>query len=487
MINSIYSGRGFNHWEIGDVDVVYDGKLFHLFHLIIPNHDYIAHATSTDGIHWKRVRNAIFVGHPGEWDDDMLWTMHTTWNEEEALWEMYYTGLTLAENGKVQRVGRATSQDLYHWEKDTNFEPLAPDPVFYESADDETRGWTSFRDPFLFKEHGEERLLVAARTNHGPYPRRGCVALLRKENGHWEPKPPLFHPLIYDDMEVPNLYQVNDNYYLVASIREDRKIRYWHSKSPDGPFYSFPNNVLFPQGNFAGRVLKVDDKFLAFSFYYINNDPDGERAFSPPKEIVAREDGEIYLRSADLWSEVRTRQVDLTHFNGYHTNLGNNTAYIRTNQKSMTVGTHAAYEFFTCTSYQQDYLWEGCICFNRLGKGGIIFDMDNSGSGYFISIDSIHGFVQLRSWGMQDNDPVKDYLFRTLQSNQFNTKPNHTYHFRLINYGNYIEFSLDDAVLLSLVDYTYQGGEIGLYCSNAELTLSESHIDLLRQAPNEYI
>ena len=47
-----------------------------LFHLIIPNHDYIAHAVSKDGISWKRVKNALFVGDPGEWDDDMLWTMH---------------------------------------------------------------------------------------------------------------------------------------------------------------------------------------------------------------------------------------------------------------------------------------------------------------------------------------------------------------------------------------------------------------------------
>lgn len=71
----MYSGRGFREWEIGDVEVIKEGDTYHLFHLVLPNHDYIAHATSKDCINWVRVKNALFVGDPGEWDDDMLWTM----------------------------------------------------------------------------------------------------------------------------------------------------------------------------------------------------------------------------------------------------------------------------------------------------------------------------------------------------------------------------------------------------------------------------
>ena len=52
---------------IGDVDVVWHDGLYHLFHLVLPNHDFIAHAVSTDGINWRRVRNALFIGDPGSW------------------------------------------------------------------------------------------------------------------------------------------------------------------------------------------------------------------------------------------------------------------------------------------------------------------------------------------------------------------------------------------------------------------------------------
>ena len=74
----MYTGHGFNKWGIGDVDVVKVGDTYHLFHLVLPNHAYIAHAVSGDGLHWERVRNALFIGEPGAWDDGMLWTMHVS-------------------------------------------------------------------------------------------------------------------------------------------------------------------------------------------------------------------------------------------------------------------------------------------------------------------------------------------------------------------------------------------------------------------------
>jgi len=64
----LYAGYGFREFEIGDVDVIRHEGLYHLFHLILPNHDYIAHAVSKDGLHWQRVKNALFIGEPKAWD-----------------------------------------------------------------------------------------------------------------------------------------------------------------------------------------------------------------------------------------------------------------------------------------------------------------------------------------------------------------------------------------------------------------------------------
>lgn len=175
----MYSGYGFRKFEIGDVDVVWHDGLFHLFHLTLPNHDYIAHAISRDGIKWERVKNALFVGDPRAWDDDMLWTMHITRNPyRENAWRMFYTGLCLGERGRIQRVGLAHSNDLYHWQKDQSGQyPLEITGEHYEASLHEGRKWVSFRDPFCFHEDGSRYLIATARINEGPIIRRGCVAL----------------------------------------------------------------------------------------------------------------------------------------------------------------------------------------------------------------------------------------------------------------------------------------------------------------------
>ena len=140
----MYTGSGFSDWEIGDITVFIHEGSYHLFHLIIPNHDYIAHAVSADGISWKRVNNALFVGEPGEWDDDMLWTMHVI--ETKDKFEMYYTGLQRRDRGVISRIGLAESNNLVDWKKNRkNIFPIAPKGIYYEAPNANPRKWLSFR------------------------------------------------------------------------------------------------------------------------------------------------------------------------------------------------------------------------------------------------------------------------------------------------------------------------------------------------------
>jgi len=98
---------------LGDVDVIFDNGIFHLFHLVLPNHDYVAHAVSNNGFDWRRVENAIVIGDPGSWDDSMLWTVHVSRNPHLAgCWRMFYTGLSRRDHGLKQRIGLAENDDL---------------------------------------------------------------------------------------------------------------------------------------------------------------------------------------------------------------------------------------------------------------------------------------------------------------------------------------------------------------------------------------
>ncbi|MEO8855196.1 MAG: glycosyl hydrolase family 32, partial [Ginsengibacter sp.] len=263
----MYSGSGFSDWEIGDITVLYNKGVFHLFHLIIPNHDYIAHAVSSDGISWRRVNNALFVGQPGEWDDDMLWTMDVVEKGNKFL--MYYTGLQRRDRGVISKIGLAESENLIDWVKTKkDIYPIGPKGIYYETSNTNPRKWLSFRDPFWVEYKDEEYLLVCTRTIDGPVSRRGCVGVVKITNDVVELMPPLIQPRVYDDVECPCVFELNGRYYLIGSIREDIKVRYWFAPDFFGEYHSFHADVLLPQGNYAARTVKDGDHLLVYNFFY---------------------------------------------------------------------------------------------------------------------------------------------------------------------------------------------------------------------------
>ena len=298
--DGMYSGYGFRESEIGDVDVVKHNGIYHLFHLTLPNHDYIAHAISEDGLTWRRVKNALFIGEPEEWDDDMLWTMHITKDPyRKDAWRMFYTGLCINERGRIQRVGLARSTDLYNWEKDGSGRyPLQLPGNHYESSIEEGRHWVSFRDPFCFQDNGNIYLIAAARVNHGPVIRRGCVSLARElQENIFEFEKPIYHPGRYDDIEVPNLLRIDGKYYLIGSIREDVKVHYWYSEDFEGPYKNFYDNVLMPQGNYAARICWDEDRYLVWNFFYKGLTTGGDHLMAPPKELSVDTKGELLIKT----------------------------------------------------------------------------------------------------------------------------------------------------------------------------------------------
>lgn len=475
----MYSGRGFRESEIGDIDVWVENGVYHLFHLILPNHDYIAHATSVDGIHWKRTRNALFVGEPGSWDDDMIWTMNVSKCGNQ--FQMYYTGLSAEENGHYQRIGRAFSEDLLEWKRDDSpVFPLEPQGPHYESKHDNNRQWVSFRDPYFYQEKGEEYLLFCARTNRGSMNRRGCVGLAHKQGEQYELQAPLFMPHVYDDVECPCIFKAQGQYYLLGSIREDVKVHYWHADEFQGEYRAFHNNVLMPGGNYAARVSRDGKHLLVYAFYVAGKNIDkAHRFLPPPKELVVAESGKLILKSFYRWKEKVVLYQMMRDLGPFTPVLGNAQASILHRGETVVVRSPSGYEMATVTEPGENWIWEGRLELLGAGKCGLVFDCDERGNGYYISLDCVNGFVQIRSWGENTQDIFSDYQYLNLQTNIFQPNRMLRYSFRLIRYGHYIELSLDGEVKLSLVDSRYSGNRIGIYVESAELALLGASISKL--------
>ncbi len=481
----MYSGAGFSDWEIGDITVLIKDGVYHLFHLIIPNHDYIAHATSVDGISWKRVRNALFVGNPGEWDDDMLWTMHVC--SVNNKFEMYYTGLHRRDRGGISRIGLATSEDLLNWEKSTkSIFPIEPVGIYYEASNTNPRKWLSFRDPFRFEHNGEIYLLVCSRSTTGQVSRRGCVGVVKITNDIVERLPPLLYPMVYDDIECPCIFEMKDRFYLIGSIREDIKVRYWSSSELFGEYHSYSPDVLLPQGNYAARIVQDGDHLLIYNFFYAFGKIDALRVLPPPKEIDTDKQGRLYLKTYYRWNEMVLKTIEQNDIKNVEHVLSNPSSSSATEPGKWTFGSRMGYEIFSFEKPSSSFIWEGILTVDGTGKFGLVSDMDKEGNGYFISFDISHGLTQIRAWGFNPENVRQNFIFNNIQSGFFNTDGKNSFHFRLIRYGHYIELSVNDVVTLTLMDYTYTGIGIGLYSASSVITLQQSVVKTLPNPEDEY-
>jgi beta-fructofuranosidase len=479
----MYSGSGFSDWEIGDITVIIHKGVYHLFHLIIPNHDYIAHAISKDGISWKRVNNALFVGHPGEWDDDQLWTMHVC--EVNNKFEMYYTGLQRKDRGLISRIGFAESTDLMEWNKNTKgIYPIEPKGVYYEAADTNPRTWLSFRDPFRFEHKNEVYLLVCARTIHGPVSRRGCVGVVKITNDEVERLPPLLHPMVYDDVECPCAFELNGRYYLIGSIREDIKIRYWFAPTFFGEYHSFHDDVLLPQGNYAARTVQDGEHLLVFNFFFTHGMIDSLRVLPPPKELTTDERGRLQLKSYYRWEQMALKTIGQSEIKTLNHLFKNPTAESKIEADKWICGSRGGYEIFCLEKPANSFIWEGLLTVEGMGKLGLVTDIDTEGNGYFISFDVMNGLTQIRAWGYNPLNNRQNFIFQNIQSGIFPVS--RSFKFKLIRYGNYIELSINDVVKLTLMDYMYSGNLIGMYSSSSIISLQNMQLRILPDPTSEY-
>ncbi|GAA0784077.1 glycosyl hydrolase [Roseibium denhamense] len=491
----MYASHGFLRSDIGDVDVVYHDGMFHLFHLVLPNHDFIAHAVSPDAMSWRRVKNALFVGDPGDWDDDMLWTMHVSTDpERKGAWRMFYTGLARAEFGRVQRVGLARSRDLYHWDRSTSQTyPLEIPGPHYESSIHEGRHWVSFRDPFFFKdpETHERYLLSSARIKDGPIIRRGCVGLAREEApDQFVFEAPLHRPGLYDDVEVPNLFKLGERYYLLGSIREDIKIHYWYADSFGGPYENFFDNVLLPSGNYAGRICETPDAILLFNFFskteYIYGREVVKKLLPPPKELVTDEAGRLKVKSYSAFNDLVTHREIITASYQCRLLYANPHASAIDRPDGLHLACRSGYEAFLLPGDHLDFRLKAQLMLEGSGKTGLVLRMNEDWDGYYLSLDLVNGIAQIRAWGANPT-PEFEHAFRyqPLQEAHFRGSNQGPWQIEVVAHGMYLELSIDGFVVLSLVDDSFIEGGVGFYTESAAVCLKDLEIESLSRPVTE--
>ena len=110
-------------WDFWFAD---DGCAYHVFFLKAPrrlgdpelrhNNVAIGHATSEDLIHWTAAADVLTPSESPAFDDLVTWTGSVV-RGPDSRWFMFYTGGTNTPAAVKQRIGVATSADLYTWHR----------------------------------------------------------------------------------------------------------------------------------------------------------------------------------------------------------------------------------------------------------------------------------------------------------------------------------------------------------------------------------
>ncbi len=306
---------------IWDFWLVSDADEHHIFFLKAPKsiddpearhwNVSIGHAVSTDLRTWTVADDALAPSDVDAWDDKSTWTGSVVRRDGE--WVMMYTGTSHAEDGLVQRIGLATSADLYDWVRQSGPRIVA-DPEHYETLSLGMWPDEAWRDPYLFADpsDGHMHVLLTARANQGKRFDRGVIGHARSDDLlDWEVLPPIETPPGFGQLEVPQVIEIDDRWYLIFSSDVDTQSAerraggpgtgtyYLVGDSPYGPFSMVGDGALEVDAigsTYAGRIHRTTDGipwFIAWNRRNESGDFVGD--LTVPRRVETRADGSLAI------------------------------------------------------------------------------------------------------------------------------------------------------------------------------------------------
>ncbi|MCJ7553698.1 MAG: hypothetical protein MUO34_07415 [Ignavibacteriaceae bacterium] len=248
-----------------------DGDEYHIFYLQAPSSlkleqrrhhkATIGHAVSKNYVDWNILPDALTPGMIGMWDDLATWTGSII--RHNNLWYMFYTGANRAEKGLIQRIGVATSEDLIIWKKHERNPIIVADEKYYELLNLNSWHDQAWRDPWVYNYQETFYAFITARVNYGSPDARGVIACAKSEDLiNWSVLPPVTEPGEFGQMEIPQLININNKYYLLFSTWAEnhsaQRLKRTKIEAVTGTHYLVSDNPLGPYKFITDRFLQGD-------------------------------------------------------------------------------------------------------------------------------------------------------------------------------------------------------------------------------------
>jgi beta-fructofuranosidase len=484
---------GFWKDGLGDVDVIAHAGVLHAFYLSIPSHDRVGHLVSEDGLNWKEAPAAIYTGDPGAFDDDQIWTMGVF--AHGGSFFMLYTGVSMKERGKEQRVGLATSKDLFTWKKEPRNPVVCADARWYEAVVDEKHR-VDWRDPWVFVEDGVMHGVIAARANWGPENRRGCAGYFVSRDGKkWEVKPPVCVPGNVYDFETPAIAKIKGRYYMTGIGGKESGAAstsvYRVADRLEGPYRRVGREDLLAAENLVFKPVVWKGETLYFHNLRGVADWDSGKkctvtCLAPAKVAHVEADGELVLRSFHGWDAAHDgAQVVLDGKSLAKAGKGACGAW-REAGGVLEGDAQSGYGAFLLDEVREAVILTARFQGVDSPEFGMVIRGDEKGDdGTFISLTPALGRVQVSTVEPFYKTPCAGVTYRwrgrrVVQewhtSDRWGTSPV----LQVVAYGPYVEVSVNGRVMISTVTMRQARGRVGVFAEDGKVGVRGLEIQALK-------
>jgi beta-fructofuranosidase len=244
------------------------------------------HAVSGDLVNWEQLGTCFAPAARGSWDDYTTWTGSVVRGPDGA-WHLFYTGASHAEDGLIQRIGHATSNDLHSWERVGTGLCLDLSGNDYEQFRPGFWHDRATRDPWVMRDPDGSGWLMffTARSAGIQEPNAGgAIGFATSPDLYtWTLQPPVFTGG-YGQLEVPQVFEHGRRWYCLFCTAAQHfsaaqaeatpggpvtGSHYLIGDSPRGPWRIAPGPFLdgaLPCRRYATRILETADGLRIIGF-----------------------------------------------------------------------------------------------------------------------------------------------------------------------------------------------------------------------------
>lgn len=256
-----------------------DYGIYHIFYIKHSTTDNtelaLGHATSSNLNDWFD-QGIVLPVEPGQWDDVGVWAPSIARDPATLTYYMYFTGVHNEGGQQIQRIGVATSSDLYNWSNRQLVLDCQTAVPWSQCG--------SFRDPFVMPDPanpGQWLMYYATRTKlpsdlsqfpfapfvpgfvpdttvlNGDY----AIGIARATSDllHWTDVYPIwvtYAGYTYNTLlESPHLFSHNELWYLMTTTNAGKPLSF--STGPDPAAQTYQSGVGSPAWTYRGRLADM--------------------------------------------------------------------------------------------------------------------------------------------------------------------------------------------------------------------------------------